>query len=98
VRGRPSVPIGQVIEQLEPYREQLESSTGAVFRENGAQWLLVRSSGIKVADHASWSDATDWIHRHMRAHLEAVKKVVASEARTSTPESLAHTAGNDPPF
>jgi hypothetical protein len=82
VRGRASVPIEQVVQQLAPFKERLEASTGARFRENESQWLLVRNSGITVADRARWPEAFDWIHQQMLAHMGALRQI--SELRGST--------------
>lgn len=75
VRGLSSVPIQEVIDEIGPHCDQLESMTGATFREGDGDWLLVLQNKLKMADRERWPEAIDWIHRHARQHLGALEAV-----------------------
>lgn len=77
VRGQSSVPIGAVIEQLEPHREALEAQTGAVFGQGEANRIMALA-GPAFGDPATWPEATDWLHVHLRRHHEALRGVLDS--------------------
>jgi hypothetical protein len=77
VRGQSSVPIGAVIEQLEPHRQQLEDQTGAVFGQGEANRILALA-GPAFGDPTTWDEAADWLHGQLNRHFEALRCVLDS--------------------
>jgi hypothetical protein len=84
IRGRFSVPIETVVEQLAPHRERLEALIGAPFRKEGEDWLLVRG-GIEVGDPARWPEATDWLHRQVHTYLDTLREVLTPDGLVQAP-------------
>ena len=74
IRGQRGVPSDQTGVALEPYREQLETATGAAV--NGNNFFFITRLPFNSRDPANWDRMSDWLRDRANACVSALQNAV----------------------